>query len=188
MIPRIETAEVLSFRLKVPPQELERLPAELGAELGLCLEPDDGELLLCREEADSYLRFRPIGAEAMLTEIFLCNDERGVFFHRVLGALMVRHGGDLRIRLSWNTPERNSHGDYAEVRISRGATTYPGLADGLPAVPPAGEGGAQVAVQGDESLEGAAPSLEKEVEEVLSRARAHWEEYLRLKSARERKD
>ncbi len=197
MTPRIETAEILSFRLKIVPAALERLPSELGQELNLTVEPDGAELVLSMEDSDSYLRFRPIGTEAMLTEIFLCNDDRGLFFQRVLGALMVRYGGDLHIRLTWNTPERNSHGDFAEVRINRGSTTYPGLANTLTSLPPPLTGGAQrpgsaMAAGGQDGEAGpTAPEeaaalppspQEKEVLELLAKAKAHWAEYQRLKS------
>ncbi len=209
--PRIETAEILAFRLKVPPEALKRLRDQLSPELPLAIEHDGTEIILSMEEADSYLRFRSIGDQAMLTEIFLsmeeadsylrfrsigdqamlteiflCNDEQGAFFQRVLGELMVRHAGDLQARLTWNTPERNSHGDYAEVRISRGSTTYPGLANGLGAIPPAS--GAEGVVMGggdDGELEGLSP-LEKEIQDLLLKARAHWEEYQRLKARRGR--
>jgi len=178
--PRIETAEILSFRLKVPPDELKRLPQQVGAELSVSLEHDGQEIVLSLEVGDSYLRFRSIGAEAMLTEIFLSNDERGAFFQQVLGPLMVRYAGDLQIRLTWNTPERNSHGDYAEVRISRGSTTYPGLSNALGALPPAGGAEGVAALSDEAELDDLTP-LEKEVHELLTRARSSWDEYQRLK-------
>jgi hypothetical protein len=214
--PRIETAEILAFRLKVSPADLEKLPQELGAELHLSVEEDAGELIVSMAEAESYLRFRPIGREAMLTEIFLCNDDRGMFFQRVLGALMVRHRGDLHIRLTWNQSDRNSHGEFAEVRINRGATTYPGLSAPLNALP-APRARSRAAKSGGsapgEAMEGAAPgdvpeptephdpasdatqtptptpghtALEREVQEILARARRHWDEYQRLKAAKKR--
>jgi hypothetical protein len=186
--PRIETAEILSFRLKVPPAELERLPDMLGRELNLAIEDDGGELLVSMDDGDSYLRFRPIGTEAMLTEVFLCNDDRGLFFQRVLGALMVRFGGDLHIRLTWNTPDRNSHGDFAEVRISRGSTTYPGLANSLSALPPAHAGASGGGAEVEDAGEGGAgeeeaplSAQEKEIQEILGRARTYWDQYQRSK-------
>lgn len=182
MKPRIETAEILSFRLKVPPQELLRLPQASGAGMGLLVENEDGEIALAQEGAESYLRFRSIGADAMLTEVYLCGDEGGLFFHRVLGALMVRHGGDLHVRLTWNLPERNSQGDYAEVRIHRGATTYPGLSNELsPSLGLGGEAAAPspAAAAGQEPPR---PAFDREVQELLEKARRHWEEYQRLKA------
>ncbi|MFZ5470363.1 MAG: hypothetical protein ACOZIN_13080 [Myxococcota bacterium] len=182
MKPRIETAEVLSFRLKVPPEEIRRLPQQVR-ELRLTVDTDEGDFMVSVEDADSYLRFRPIGAEAMLTEIFLNNDERGHFFQNVLGALMVRFGGDLHIRLAWNTPERNAHGDFTEVLIARGVTTYPGLTNLLSASPPTVGSEGQVAVEAEE-VETTTP-LEKEVRELLAKARADWDEYQRLKRRKE---
>lgn len=189
MTPRIETAVVLSFRLRVPPAALEELPEKLLAQrLRLQLQSEEGELVLGTEEGESCLRFRFAGEQAVLTEIALRQDPRGSFFQCVLGPLMVRFGGDLRIRLVWNTPERNSHGEFAEVRISRGSTTYPGLADGLSALPPASGEVAELAVEGEApAVEPHRSELDQAVEELLSRARSHWEEYQRLKAAREKR-
>jgi hypothetical protein len=183
--PRIETAEVLSFRLKVPPSGLQRLAEGLKPSLGVQLEPEESELVLSMGDGDSYLRFRPIGAEAILTEVCLSKDEEGVFFHRVLGTLMVEYGGDLHLRLTWNTPERNLQGDHAEVRIIRGATSYPGLRATAEVTAGGGAGGDGVSVESSGSDRERPPSqLEKEVNEILDRARKHWEEYQRLKAQR----
>lgn len=188
---RIDTVEVVSYRLKVPRLELERLPhGELGQELGLELLSKDGELLILGEGGNTFLRFRPMGAEAKLIEIFLVHDPNGDFFLRVLGPLMVRFAGDLVARLIWNVPERNVNGDHAEVRITRGMTDYPGLghvpmtgsearaeASGTSAPPLRNEVRA-----GGEELEEAEPSPEAdEVRELLARAKSQYEEYLRLK-------
>lgn len=188
---RIDTAEVVSYRLKVPRLELERLPhGELGQELGLQLSSEDGELLVTTQEGESFLRFRPIGAEAMLTEIFLARDPNGDFFLRVLGPLMVRFAGDLVARVIWNVPERNLNGDHAEVRITRGMTDYPGLghvpltesearaeAGGAPPPPLRNE----LRAGGEELADREPTPEEREVRELLARARSQYEEYLRLK-------
>src|SRR5688572_22861771 len=110
----------------MPSAELSRTPEALGKELSLSVESEGAELVLMMEDSECFLRFRPIGPDAMLTEVSVSKDERGLFFQRVLGALMVRYRGDLHIRLSWNVAERNTNGDFAEVRINRGSTTYPG--------------------------------------------------------------
>src|SRR5690242_16079305 len=102
MSPRIEIAEVLSFRLKVPRRELEALPDTVAGGLNLTVAVEKSELVVSAVDAESYLRFRAIGAEAMLTEIALSKDERGAFFQRVLGPLMVRFLGDLHLKLTWN--------------------------------------------------------------------------------------
>ncbi len=136
---RIETAEVLAFRLKISRETLLGLAEYDRPALTFEVEPEGSAIVVSTESGESLLKFRSIGAEAMLTGITLANDDRGEFFHRVIGPLMVRHGGDLHIRLAWNTPERNTHGDFADVRITRGATTYPGLLTNvLSAPPPAG--------------------------------------------------
>jgi hypothetical protein len=152
------------------------------------VESDGTELIVSMADSDSYLRFRPIGSEAILTEIFLCNDDRGLFFERVLGALMVRHAGDLHLRITWNTPERNSQGEFAEVRIIRGATAYPSLAAGreehrAESPSPGGSGGGSVTLE-ENIPEPPLSALEKEVQELLDRAQRHWDEYQRLKKKR----
>lgn len=182
MTPRIEIAEILSFKLKVPRADLEALPGNTAG-LKLALAIEDNDLLLSALDNDSSLRFRSIGTEVILTEIALQHDERGQFFQKVLGPLMVRFGGDLHARLSWNDMERNSHGDYAEVRISRGQTTYPGLS-AAPLLSADASGGA---VETTPSSEGEPPSPEpltkdeQEIFRLLEKARAHWAEYQRLK-------
>lgn len=174
--PRIDNAEVLSFRLKVPPEELELLAEQ---QLGLALEEEDGEFVIVQAEGDNYLRFRSIGSDAMLTEVFLCNDEGGVFFHRVLGSLMVRFRGDLHIRLVWNTPDRNRHGDFAEVRISHGqAIEETELSDARGASSP------DVSSPAAQIQTLALPSGEDEVDTLLAKARKYWEEYQTMKRAR----
>jgi hypothetical protein len=91
--PRIESAQILSYRLKVPPAELRQLPDQVGKGLKLSVEVDGVELVVTVEEGDSYLRFKPIGHDAMLTEIFLSKDDQGLFFLRVVGPLSVRADG-----------------------------------------------------------------------------------------------
>ncbi len=195
MPPRIEIAEVITFRLKLPRAELTDLPGRLGPELSLKVEAEGQRVTVSMEGGASYLRFRLAGVDAVLSEIAVSNDERGLFFHRVLGPLMVRHAGDLHVRLRWNTAERNSHGSHAEVRISRGFTTYPGL--GPPPLPPrqslspaqdaaseGGEGGAGPAPEDEE-----APDISPEAQEIrklVSKAKQQWDEYQRLKAKRER--
>jgi hypothetical protein len=190
MAPRIDSAEIVSFRLKVPRMELERLPSgALGEEQGLQLLNEDGEVMITSSETDSFLRFRPIGAEAMLTEIFLSRDPRGDFFLRVLGPLMVRFAGDLVARVIWNVPERNLNGEYVEVKIARGMTDYPGLGH-VPlteseASAGAGTGAAlrnSLRAGGEQELGDAVSSEEREVQQLLQQAKTQYEEYLRLKS------
>lgn len=185
MVSRIEIAEVLSFRLKVARGELEKLLEELSEDLPLTLEADGAELVLGPENGDSHLRFRAIGQEAVLTEIAICNDERGLFFQRALGTLMVRGSGDLHARVTWNIAEWNTHGEYAEVKVNRGTSTWPGLGRPMNQVIPTAEssaalggGHAQAAAGEDTTL---SPDLQ-EVAELLARARRHWEEYQRLKT------
>lgn len=190
MAPRIETAEFVSFRLKVPRLELERLPnGALGEELGLQLVNEDGELTITTTESDSFLRFRPIGAEAMLTEIYVAQDVRGDFLLRVLGQLMVRFAGDMQARVIWNVPERNANGDHAEVKVTRGMSDYPGLGH-VPLTEPearAGAGAPSAALRntlragGEPELGDVATPDEREVHDLLEKAKSHYEEYLRLK-------
>ena len=190
MAPRIDSAEIVSFRLKVPRLELERLPGgALGEEHGLQLVHEDGEVMISSSETDSFLRFRPIGAEAMLTEIFLSRDPRGDFLLRVLGPLMVRFAGDLVARVIWNVPERNVNGDCAEVKITRGMTDYPGLAQ-VPVTESGASAGAGAGTAlrntlragGEQEVGDLVSSEEREVQELLAKAKSQYEEYLRLKS------
>jgi hypothetical protein len=190
MASRIEIAEVLSFRLKIAKEELEKLLEELQDDLPLTLEADGAELVLGAENGDSHLRFRAIGPDAILTEVAICNDDRGLFFQRALGTLMVRGGGDLHVRVTWNVAEWNTHGEFAEVRVTRGASTYPGL--GRPmnrAIPTAQSGaalggGAAGAAPASNPEDPAANPEIQEILDLLARARQHWEEYQRLKAQR----
>jgi hypothetical protein len=188
---RIEVVEVLSFRLRVPRRALDKLPAELKSELGLRLSPsEDGTLLLGQEDEDSFLRFRLTGDAAELTEIAIANDEGGTFFQAVLGSLMVRFAGDLRVRLVFD-PEGSESGDpWAEVRIEKGRTTYPGLATQAAAanLSHAASHGGSVGPSDDETAadDDAPPSPEEEELAVLLRkADAAWQEYQRLKRGRQ---
>lgn len=183
MTPRIETAEILSFRLKVPRAELEALPQAAsisGIKLALAAEGTD--LLLSVVEGDSSLRFRSIGSDVVLTEIQLQADTRGLFFQRVLGPLMVRFTGDLHCRLVWNNAERNSHGDFAEVKIARGSTTYPGLSASPFASPTVGAEGVEGAGPEGEAEDAPPTPEELEVKSLLEKAQKHWAEYQKLKN------
>jgi hypothetical protein len=189
---RVEMAEVLSFRLKVPRSDLDRIPKLLGPELGIAIVQEDGDLLVSMEEADSFLRFKPIGSEAILTEVAICNDERALFFQKVLGALMVRYFGDLHVRLTWNEAARNADAEYAEVKIVRGATSFPGLAHPVRALPPAvsageaGGSGSAVPAGGEmEEPEAVLPPELREIQELLAKAKGHWDEYHRLKAKKQ---
>lgn len=178
---RIEIAEVVSFRLKVGRKDLELLPEELAPELQLTLEEEGVEWILATEHGDCHLRFRTIGKDAVLTEIAICNDEGGLFFQKVLGALMVKFGGDLHARITWNQTEWNTHGDHAEVRIARGSTTWPGL--GRNEVLPSPEADAALGAKEPEDETPLTPEL-REVAELLARAKHHWDEYQRMKANR----
>lgn len=185
----IEHAEILSFRLKVPRLELDRLPlGDLGQELGLTVALEEGELTVTVQDGECFLRFRPIGAEAMLTEIFISRDANGDFFLRVLGPLMVRFAGDLIARIMWNVPERNQHGDHVEVKITRGMTDYPGLGH-VPLTEAEARAGAgahppplrnELRAGGEDLGELESPE-ERDVQQLLKKARAEYEHYLKLR-------
>jgi hypothetical protein len=191
---RIEVVEVLSFRLQVPRRALEQLPSELAPELDLRLvASEDGRLLLMQHEADSVLRFRQDGDVAELTDVAIAHDEDGRFFQAVLGALMVRFGGDLRVRLVFEPADERGE-PWAEVRIDGGRTSYPGLATRAAAARlahAASEAGPVRANPLDPEPEepeepaGAPPSPEdEELALLLHKAREAWQEYQRLKAAR----
>ncbi len=204
MAPRIDSAEVVSFRLKVPRLELDRMcQSAVGQELALELVEDDGgQLHFGPAHGDSFARFRPTGAEALLTELSLQRDENGEFLLRVLGPLMVRFAGDLVLRLTWNVPERNRNAELTEVQIARGMTDYPGIGhvptteEEARAAAGAAAGSAQGQAEaggsprnelraGGEELGEAMPSEEvEEIQRLLDKGRAQFEEYLRLKRQR----
>lgn len=193
MPPRIDSAEILSFRLHVPTQALSRLVRDLKNELPLALVEDATGLKLCHEKGQSFLRFRTRGEESFLVEVVLREDEQGLFFQRVLGELLIQYQGDLQVKLKWNDAERNTHGPHALVTVRQGASRYPGLSRPANALRntlvAAGDGGES----GDDNpfgpADGApeAPSpaddeLLAEVERLLAKGKAHWAEYQRLKA------
>jgi hypothetical protein len=183
MKPRIESVEVLNFRLKVPLAELEQLAdTAAGKQLGLTLEYDGNELVLGCGHSDSALRFRPIGAEAMLSEIAIARDEGGAFCQGVLLALATRFRGDLHLKVVWNEGERNTHGNWAEVKVARGVAEA-----GAPAYAPAGAASGPTGEQIEPLEQDPEPPLteqERELSELLTKARAYWDEYQRLKAGK----
>jgi hypothetical protein len=155
----------------------------LGKQLGLALEYDGNELVLGCTLSDCSLRFRPIGSDAMLSEIAIVRDEAGSFFQGVLMPLAARFRGDLHVRVIWNESEKNTQGNWAEVKVSRGAAE-----DGPPAYAPppvsSGPGGEQVEPPEPPDPEAALSPEESEIRDLLEKAREHWNEYQRLKGAK----
>jgi hypothetical protein len=189
---RIEAVEVLSFRLELPRLALERLPSEVGSVLPVRLDrEDDGTLLLEQEGQESFLRFHLEGDGAELVEIFIAQDLKGAFFHKVLGALMVRFHGDLRARLVFDPRDGTADEPWAEVSIERGRTSWPGLATQSAAVRlahAAAEGGSVGASgEGDSMEEQPLTPEEEELSRLLSRAEMAWQEYQRLKRQRQQR-
>lgn len=204
---RIEVAELLSFRLKLPKRALEQA-LEFGPDTPLSLSREDGELVLCDREADSFLRFRPIGEEAILTDAALLNDPHGRFF-RVLGKLVMGHGGDLEAQLVWSDDARNADDAWTQVRIARGLTSHPALSvqkaqRGLQDLPEAfgdardgaargprnqmrAAGGAGADGLGAAGNEASHDAEAEELARLLLRAEQAWAEYQRLKANRDTK-
>jgi hypothetical protein len=186
---RIEVVEVLSFRLRVPRRALERMPGELETELDLRLvSSEDGSLLLGLDTEESYLRFRPTGDDAELIEIAIANDEGGAFFQAVLGALMVRFAGDLRVRLVFDPTFSEASDPWAEVHIEQGRTTYPGLATQAAAAnlsQAATEGGSVGPEEAEASDDAPLSPEEEELSRLLRKAQDSWQEYQRLKRERQ---
>jgi hypothetical protein len=184
MKPRIESLEALSFRLKVPLAELERLAESPRVrELGLALEYDGTDLLLGGPLTDCALRFRPIGPEAMLSEINVVRDEAGAFYERVLLPLAARFRGDLHLRVVWSDSELNTQGAWAEVKISRGVTEGDSQAY-APAAVASGSAGAEQMEAAEPESEPPTTAEDPEIQELLARARASWDEYQRLKAGK----
>ena len=178
---RIELADIISFRLRVPDGVLERLVEELKPELSLELVRQGVDVLLSQVGASCFLLFRPVEGGLVLREVVISQDVHGLFFQQVLGVLMVEHGGDLEARLEWNVPRQE---ERTHVSIERGVTSYPGLSAAVQALrsslQAAPDPGGAAATAG-EAVEELSPE-DKELERLLERARASWEEYLRLKS------
>lgn len=188
MRPRIEIAEVVSFRLALAQQALERLVEELSGEMKLSLDPDGTDLVLQHVEGDSSLRFARAGDELALTEILVCNDEAGRFFSRVLGRLMTDHRGDLEIKVVWNVPERNTEGSHATVELISGKTKPVSAARALRNTLVAGAQVAELQPAGQTAAGTPGPTAkdreEEEVARLLEKGRIAWAEYQRLKAAR----
>lgn len=192
MVSRIEIAEVVSFRLRVPRGAIERLVDSLRGELQLSLNQENDELVLEHGTGESFLRFRPSHDEAVLTEVAICNDERGLFFQRVLGDLVSRYEGDLHVRLVWNDSDRNTHGGFAEAIVQRGRSNYPGfsrtaqaLRNTLVAASADVSGGDPFSSEPAElpfETSKAGSELADEIEQLLEKGRQYFAEYQRLKS------
>jgi hypothetical protein len=188
---RIETVEVLSYRLELPRLALERLSSELGKTLPVRLERDeDGTLVVEQEGQDSFLRFHVEGDAAELVEICIAQDVQGAFFQKVLGALMVRFHGDLRARLVLDPRESTADEPWVEVSIERGRTNWPGLATQSAAVRlahAATEGGSVGASGegGEQPPEEPLTAEEEELSKLLAKADSEWQEYQRLKRQRQ---
>lgn len=189
MRPRIEIAEVVSFRLTVPYSALEQLAGEQPSDLQLALEQDGADVVLKQADGDCSLRFAPVGEELVLTEVLICNDEGGAFLSRVLARLLTEHGGDLEAKLVWSLASRNTHGSHAPAVFRRGR----------PVPQPAPQGSSPANVLREAVLAGGDPQGElagvqasgeqatvdeEEIRRLLTRAKEHWAEYQRLKSAR----
>ncbi len=188
----IEAVEVLSFRLELPRLALDRLAKELGKGLPVQLErEEDGTLWVAHQGRESFLRFHVEGDIAELTEISITQDAQGAFFHKVLGALMVRYQGDLRARLVFDPREKGSAGQpWVEVSIERGRTTWPGLttqAAAMRLAHAAAEGGTVGASGEGAPAEEPLTEEEEELSRLLARADEAWQEYQRLKRQRQQR-
>jgi hypothetical protein len=191
MRPRIEIAEVVSFRLTVPYSALEQAAGEGPSELPLALEQDGADMVLKQADGDCALRFAPVGEELVLTEVLICNDEAGAFFSRVLSRLLADHGGDLEARLVWSLASRNTHGSHAPAVFRRGrpvpqpaASQGPSPANVLRDAALAG-GDPQGQLAGVQAASEPPATDEEEIRRLLARAKDAWAEYQRLKAARE---
>jgi hypothetical protein len=189
MRPRIEIAEVVSFRLTVPYSALEQAAGDPPGEVPLSLEQDGADVVLKQADGDCALRFAPVGEELVLTEVLICNDEAGAFFSRVLGRLLTEHSGDLEAKLVWSQVSRNTHGTHATVVFRRGRaipqpSSAPSAANVLREAVLAG-GDPQGELAGVQAASGRAMADEEEIRRLLARAKEHWAEYQRLKTARE---
>ena len=193
MRPRIEIAEVVSFRLTLPYSALEEAVGDTPGEPSpsLSLEQDGADIVLKQAEGDCALRFAPVGEELVLTEVMICNDEAGAFFSSVLGRLLADHAGDLEAKLVWSQASRNTQGTHASVVFRRGrAVPQPGPAPSAAnvlrdAVLAGGDPQGELAGVQASSDQAPASADEEEIRRILARAKEQWAEYQRLKSARQ---
>lgn len=190
MRPRLEVAELLSFRLRLPQGALEQVLSPPG-DTFLSLTREEGDWVLSDSGADSFLRFRPLQDELVLTDLALLNDPRARFL-QVLAMLLIRFQGDLEAQLVWSDARRNGEASWTDLRVRQGRTQHPGLAvprlqHQLSQVPDAEALARNEVVGGSLFADGDAPAAPDEAEEIaklLVRAEAAWAEYQRLKSER----
>jgi hypothetical protein len=187
MRPRIEIAEVVSFRLTLPYSALEQASGDQASDLQLSLDQDGADVVLKHADGDCALRFAPVGEELVLTEVLICNDEAGAFFSKVLARLLTEHAGDLEAKLVWSQASRNTHGTHATVVFRRGRAVAqsqaPSTANVLrEAVLAGGDPQGELAEVQAGSAQPTAD--EEEIRRLLARAKDAWTEYQRLKSAR----
>ncbi len=168
---RLESLEVSRVRLQVPLEDFDALPARLD----VTLTREGDEILLSNEQPGCALRFEVKGENAELAEVRIKHDDKGRFFQQVLGVLLIEYQGDLEALAEWNAPK----GLRTPVKVVRGETSYPLLASLRAARPraPLPEGGDEDTVT----------TLEERVDRHLTHARAAWEEYLRLKSSKDKR-
>ena len=185
MRPRLEVAELLSFRLRLPKEALDEVLSPPG-DTFLTLSREGPDLVLADSGADSFLRFKQVKEELVLTDVALLNDPRARFL-KVLAALMIRFEGDLEAQLVWSDAQRNTVEGWTDLRVNRGQTEHPALAvprlqNQLRQVPEAlsPDGGGALFAE----AEGPAPDEAEEIARLLVRAEAAWSEYQRLKNER----
>src|SRR5690606_39058667 len=126
MRPRLEVAELLSFRLRLPREALDEVLSPPG-DTFLTLTREGGDLVLSDSGADSFLRFKPLKNELVLTDVALLNDPRARFL-KVLAALLIRFEGDLEAQLVWGDAQRNGEEAWTDLRVNNGLTDHPALA------------------------------------------------------------
>jgi hypothetical protein len=186
MRPRLEVAELLSFRLRFPREALDEVLSPPG-DTFLTLTREGSDFVLADSGADSFLRFKQVKDELVLTDVALLNDPRARFL-KVLASLLIRFEGDLEAQLVWSDAQRNTVEGWTELRVNRGQTEHPALAvprlqNQLRQVPEAlsPDGGSDALFA---EAEGPAPDEAEEIARLLVRAEAAWSEYQRIKNER----
>jgi hypothetical protein len=160
MTPRIESAQVQGFRLVLPRAALEGLPEQAARDgLQVAVALQGTRVAVTVVGGGPSLGFQLLrGEQAQLASVDLQGDAQGRFLLHVLGPLVVRHAGDLEVRLSWSAP-----GQPQVLKVAAGRTDFPALAvqEAEPERPLTGE--------------------EREVQALLERAAAEWARYQQLK-------
>lgn len=154
--------------MEVPLEDFEQLARDLGCSLHRSAQ----QLSLVSPQPGCAMHFRVEESQARLISIDVHEDPQGVFFRDVVGLVLQLYSGNLEAELTWS-PD----GALEEhVHIHAGETSHPLLFEARPAPEDAEDSRLPV-------VDFSVPLIEQ----WLADADQAWEEYMRLKSIRERR-